>query len=198
MDDNKFIAHYGIPGMKWGVRRTGNLLDRKKAQYARDAARNKPYQDKKQEVKTATKQAIKKGAAAYKTGMSNKLDRKVEDTKKQVAFVKKGTKAYSDAMSKKNARKISDTKKQASAVKKVLAGKPKKKLDISKLSDADLKQLTSRLQLEKQYKDLTKKDKSTGAKLAKDILGNTAKETAKTYVAKAMVAGVDELIKKSK
>lgn len=198
MNDDNFIAHYGIPGMKWGVRRSGGLLARKKAQYARAAERNKPYQDKKQEIKKATKQAIKNGASAYKKGMTNKLDRKMSDTKKQVVLVKKGTQAYKDAMSKKNARKISDTKKQAAAIKKVLDGKYKKKLDISKLSDSDLKQLTSRLQLEKQYKDLTKKDKSIGAKLTKDIVGNAAKETAKTYVAKAMTAGVEELLKNKK
>jgi hypothetical protein len=68
---------------------------------------------------------------------------------------------------------------------------------VSEMSNADLKAFTTRLQLEKQYKDLTKQEVSGGRKVITEILGNAAKETAKTYVTKYMNKAVEELLKKA-
>lgn len=71
-----------------------------------------------------------------------------------------------------------------------------KKKKISELSNSELKTLNERLQLERQYKDLTKSS-SFGQKFVADILAGAAKQTASTYVAKYMSKGVDVLIKKA-
>jgi DNA-binding transcriptional MerR regulator len=68
---------------------------------------------------------------------------------------------------------------------------------LNELSNAEIKQLTTRLQLEKQYRDLTKTEMSPGKKFVTEILGNAAKETAKTYVSKYMNKAVEELLKKA-
>ena len=51
--------------------------------------------------------------------------------------------------------------------------------------------------MEKQYKQLTAKEKSKGQRLVGDILTNAAKQTATNYVSKAITKGIDEMIKKS-
>lgn len=76
--------------------------------------------------------------------------------------------------------------------------KPVKKENPTKgMSDAELRNRINRLQMEKQYKQLTAKEKSAGQRLVGDILTNAAKQTATNYISKAMTKGIDEMIKKS-
>jgi hypothetical protein len=63
------------------------------------------------------------------------------------------------------------------------------------MSDNELRRRINRLQMEKQYKQLTAKEKSKGQRLVEEILINAAKQTATNYVSKAMTKGVDEMIK---
>ncbi len=62
--------------------------------------------------------------------------------------------------------------------------------DISKLSDQELRNMVSRMQLEKQFKDLSKQSNKTftghGAKFASDIL----KDVGKQHARKLIVEGV--------
>ena len=51
--------------------------------------------------------------------------------------------------------------------------------------------------LEKQYKDLTRRDVTPGKKFVMDVLSTTAKTTATTYATKYAAKGVESLIKKS-
>jgi len=60
-------------------------------------------------------------------------------------------------------------------------GKP-----ISKLNNAELKSLNERLQLEKQYKVLTKKEMSPGKKFIVDLLADQGKKELKEFVAKQL------------
>lgn len=72
-----------------------------------------------------------------------------------------------------------------------------KKKRISEMSNEELKALTTRMQLEKQYSDLKKTDTSSGKKIVQDILVNAAKQTASTYVTKYMNKGLEAAIKKA-
>ena len=69
-----------------------------------------------------------------------------------------------------------------------------KKKSISELSDAELRQIINRHQMEKQYAQITAKEKSAGAKFVSDVLTNAAKQTATSYTAKYMAKGMDTLI----
>jgi len=111
MTDDKFLEHFGVPGMKWGRRKT-----------------------------TSTK----------------------------APSTKKTTKAKPKTKPKT---------------------KPKKRL-----SDEQLRKKLTRLQMEKQYKQLTKKDRSVGSKIVTDIFTNAAKQTATAYVSKYMTKGLESVL----
>jgi hypothetical protein len=53
---------------------------------------------------------------------------------------------------------------------------------VDEMSNQELKTLTTRLQLEKQFRDLTRTEKSTGRKLVDEILLDVAKEPVKAFV----------------
>ena len=68
---------------------------------------------------------------------------------------------------------------------------------LNTMSNSEIKSLNERLQLERQYRDLTKTEISPGKRFVSEILTNAAKETAKTYTTKYMNKAVEELIKKA-
>lgn len=71
--------------------------------------------------------------------------------------------------------------------------KPK---SIKDLSNDDLKKLNERLNLEKQYKDLTKQEVSKGKSMTNDIMSTALKQTATTVVAAASLYAVKKAIEK--
>lgn len=96
--------------------------------------------------------------------------------------------------SSKGSQKKSKTDGWSEDAKTVYALKKKK---VSQMSNAELRKLNERALLEKQYRDLNKKQKSVGQKFVTDVLAGAAKETAKNYVAKYMKSGLDVAIKKA-
>lgn len=75
--------------------------------------------------------------------------------------------------------------------------KKKQKEDISKLSDSELRQRINRIQMEKQYKQLTTPEKSYGQKFVQNVLTNAAQQTASKYVSQYMNKGVESLLKQT-
>lgn len=67
---------------------------------------------------------------------------------------------------------------------------------IRDLSDAELKQRIQRIQMEKQYAQLTAKQKSVGRKAVEEVLLNSGKEIAKDYIVKYSKKGIDAMLKK--
>ena len=76
--------------------------------------------------------------------------------------------------------------------KQIRDSKEENKLNPTRnMSDTELRQRINRLQMEKQYVQLTAKQTSFGKKFVTDILTNAAKQTATNYVSKYMTKGVD-------
>lgn len=118
--DNNELKHYGVPGMKWGVRRA----ERRRAKIERKAE---------------------------KEGWS-------EDYKNTA---------------------IAKTKK------------------VKQMSNSELKKLNERLQLENNYRNTKQQRRSAGQKFVSDVLRESAKDTAKSYVTKYAKMGIETAIKKA-
>lgn len=69
---------------------------------------------------------------------------------------------------------------------------------IKKMSDAELRSRINRIQMERQYMQLTSAEMSPGKKFVKDVITNAAKQTVTNYTAKYMTKGMEALIDKAK
>lgn len=139
-----YLAHHGIVGMKWGVRR---------------------YQNKDRTLTPEGKLRYKKTP-----------DKKTPDKK------------TSSPSSKKTSTK--------SRLKS--AGKDKPKEELSSISDDELRRRINRLNLEKQYKDLTrtqKKAKSRGMKLVEDMIYDATKNIGTQVLTYSMGKAVNKVFK---
>lgn len=87
-------------------------------------------------------------------------------------------------------RKASSKSSSPSSDHKVATSLKKKHL--SEMSNDELKKLTTRMQLEKQYKDLSKTDISEGRKVVNEILTNVGKDMAKKAITDAITTGVSK------
>lgn len=71
--------------------------------------------------------------------------------------------------------------------------KPKRK-NIKEMSDNELRQRINRIQMEKQYKQLTSTNVFNGKKFVTNVITNAAQQTASKYVSQYMNKGVETLI----
>ena len=152
---NNELYHYGVLGMKWGVRRyqkkDGTLTNSGKRRY------NKEMQKLKNEEKIIKNKKITQA----------KIE-KLEAKRKSVEELKK--------KSEKASSKSNDKPKENS---------------VNSLSDAELRERVNRLQLEKQYNDLSPKQISLGKALVNRVLKNVvtpAAEEIGRQVVKSLLA----------
>lgn len=71
-----------------------------------------------------------------------------------------------------------------------------KKKKLNEMTNDEIKDLTTRLNLEKQYAELNKLSVASGRKIVGDILINTGKQTAATYASKAVTTIIESALKK--
>ena len=86
--------------------------------------------------------------------------------------------------------------------KKSIKGNIKNKLNanknrnkaIKKLSDEELRRVITRLQMERQYKQLNERQKSIGEKFVRQVVYETAKSTASSYLSKGLNKGINAAV----
>jgi len=132
MDNKRELRHYGVLGMKWGVRR---------------------YQNEDGSLTSLGRRRL---------GDSPNPDRVHNQVAKDYRNVNLGLNAASNAARSASnivGRSKNHAKEKAAA-----------KIDLSKMSDADLQKAINRLNMEKQYKNLSTESVGKGREYAADIL----------------------------
>lgn len=100
------------------------------------------------------------------------------------------------AAGKKRARKqeVKAAKKAAKAPHEDYQRAHSKK-KVTKMSDKELRDVNNRLQMEKQFSQLTEKKKSAGRKFVSGVLATAATTVATGYAVKYMKQGIEYLAK---
>ena len=170
------LYHHGIKGMKWGIRR--------KRSSSSSGGSSNPHAVVSTSTSTSTSSSSSSGGHSTKKNTST-----VKVTKQTKT---KGTSVKQYSTEKPKSRR--QLKKEAAA-----AAEKARKDELSRMSDRELRERINRLQMERQYEQLTATPKQTnaGAKFVKDILINAGKQTLTNYTAKYMAKGVDKLIEKA-
>lgn len=96
---------------------------------------------------------------------------------------------------KKVKKKVNPPKRGASEDYKKAASIRKKK--IHQMSNAELRTLNERLQLERSFKDLSAKDISPGRKFAQDIIREVGKDLIKEPIKTGVKIGITKAMRKS-
>lgn len=154
--NNDYLMHYGKKGMKWGVRRyqnkDGTLTDAGKKRYTRDA-REKEFD--KYDESTGT---------YYKTSKKNGRSDLAADANRYVKEDLQRSKSLVDDTTNL-ARNLNTANDMA------IKNKPRTRLDLSGMSDQDLRNQINRELLERQYNDVfNQATVSKGREYASNVL----------------------------
>ena len=147
------LKHFGVLGMKWGVRKDKDRVGKSGAK--KDGA-IKRHLKKKYALNSDSKKELKEVEGKPKKTLDDKA---------------------MDHLKKKRAERV------------------KNKNKISKMSDTELRQKINRLQMEKQYKQLTTKDKSQGVKIASSVLSKIGNKVVDRVIDRTIVDPIDDFIK---
>lgn len=167
MSENNELCHWGVPGMKWGVRRyqnkDGSLTKAGEKRYERDLQEN-IYRKKGKKVSSP-------------------------DPKRWVKENMERSKRLTDASS----TMVNDLKNiNNNAIRK--SANRKNKMDLSSMSDKELRDQINRAYLEKQYDEMFNPKKvSKGKVVANSILENAGSVLAVTGSALGIALAIKEL-----
>lgn len=165
---NKQIWHWGVKGMKWGVRRyqnaDGSLTDAGKKRYDRDVAANK-------------KKDNKLSADA------------LQDSNRWVREDRERAKSVADAGNQMvgNLKTLSDKSMK-------IQSRRAEKMDLSKMTDQEMRERINRAMLEKQYDDMFNPKKVySGREAVSDTLEIAGSALAITSSALSIALAIQKL-----
>ena len=162
------LRHFGVLGMKWGQRRARRATNGSKLSSAISKGAD-----------THSKLMSKKAERLSSEGKNKKAQKAINGAKVSSA-ISKGADIHSKAMQKKADRIAKETA-------------AKKKPSVKDFTDEELKKKVSRLQLEKQYKDLSKSNIDKGKDFTKKIVASSVSAAvtgiAVVKIRKALGAG---------
>lgn len=200
------LQHYGVKGMKWGRRKDPAVSrERSERAYAKAEAIGKKvgttaanikknavvgtrrYQDKEGNLTEFGKKRydrdIRENLAKKK---DNRIDTSKPDPKRWVKEDLERTKKVVDAASSMN--------KELKNIERNIPTKPKVKMDLSHMTDQQMRSEINRAMLERQYNDMfNPQQTSKGRKYARDILDGVGSTLAITGSALGIALAIKEL-----
>lgn len=176
---NDELYHFGKKGMKWGVRRyqneDGTLTEAGKKRYARDA-REKEYNEYDQDKGVYYKQSKKNGRSDLGVDANRYVKEDMERSKRLV-----------DSTSRM-------TEELKRANEKAVKNKPKTRMDLSNMTDKELRDQINRELLERQYNDVFNPPTvSKGREYAGQVLETAGTVLAITSSALGIALAIKEL-----
>lgn len=147
---DEYIIHYGVMGMKWGVRK-----DKYNARPGSKARSNPVIEMTSNFISGGHPEAKAKGGDDSGSEKKKKEKTKTEKTIETMNATGKSAKSGSAA-----------SKKIGNAIR----AEEQKKIDLSEMSDAELQRRVNRMNLERQYNSLSTQDVAVGWDKAGDIL----------------------------
>lgn len=173
------LYHHGIKGMKWGVRRyqnsDGSLTAAGQKRYARDA-REKEFNKYDSSTKTYYKTSKKNGRSDLEADPKRYAKEDLSRTKKL---------ADESANLTRNLKTAND---------QAIKSKPKTRMDLSKMTDQEMREKINRELLERQYNDVFNPPTvSKGREYASKVLDTTGTVLAITSSALGIALAIKEL-----
>lgn len=150
------VEHHGVKGQKWGVRRNQSKGE--------SLARAKAFHDSAATSKRGPAKSLHENRARQAERSLNKVNRRIVKKGGTPVPVNGGGRRVSPS-SKKNAKKTQFQKPP------------------TRLTDKQLQERISRMELEKKYNTLNAKELSNGRKFTNDIMNSTGKQVATTILA---------------
>lgn len=177
--ENNELTHWGVRGMKWGIRRyqnkDGTLTPAGKKRYASEMEKLKA-EEKVLKNKQRTKAKFEKIETKKKEleELRKKVEGKMTDAEKKAKAAEKeaAKKADKDA----EAEKVKDTEKNSGKINK----------SVRDMSDAELREVVARLDMEKRYRDLNPRQVSAGEQFTKNVLKPAAESAGKVVLTEAI------------
>lgn len=182
-DSPNELYHFGIKGQKWGVRRyqnkDGTLTDAGAKRYARDA-REQGYDRYDSQSGTYYKTSKKNGRSDLKVDTNRYTKEDTERTKRLVD----STRQMNENLKNANQNSINQANRR----------NKKNRMDLSSMTDQELRQQINRELLERQYNDVFNEKKvSRGREFASSVLSTTGSVLAITSSALSIALAIKEL-----
>ena len=183
MAQNNYLIHYGVKGMKWGVRKTPEQLGshRQYRNTVREAKARRKERDREiarryDAFEKAIEKPYKKGQLLSEQDASrlNKVDEQArKDWKASKDQYKKDKMMAKSQLAERRRQKLNtmlSVSKNYTGSRRSNALKDARRKDINKMSNQELQDTINRLNLERNYRSLTKVDYMKGQKYAADYL----------------------------
>ena len=182
-DSSNELYHHGVRGQKWGIRRyqnkDGSLTDAGAKRYARDA-REQGYDKYDSQSKTYYKTSKKNGRSDLKVDANRYAKEDTERTKRLVD----STRQMNENLKNANQNSINQANRR----------NKKNRMDLSSMTDQELRQQINRELLERQYNDVFNEKKvSRGREFATSVLNTTGSVLAITSSALGIALAIKEL-----